>query len=94
MCVFVARLAVPIGVSTSIDACLYYSAFLFITISFYTIVRGTTILWIMIWSFIFKLETISLNLIGVILFFSVGVVLSSLGQFSGDDNSSARDMGL
>ena len=91
---FLARLAVPIGVSTSMDILLSNLSFLFVSVSFYTITKSSSLIWIMIWSFIFKLETISLNLIGVILFFSVGVVLSSLGQFSGDDNSSARDMGL
>ena len=94
MCVCVCvRLAVPIGISTSLDACLYYSAFLYISVSFYTIIKSSGIIWTMIWSFVFKLETISAKLIGVILLFTIGVTLSSLDQFKGDDNSTARDMG-
>ena len=41
----------------------------------------------------FKLETVSLNLILVILLFTLGIVLSSLNQFSSDDDdTSQRDL--
>ena len=81
--------ACPIGASTGLDIALSNLSFLFVTVSFYTMVKPLGLLFTLLLAFLLRLETPSAGLIATVLAIFVGVLLASLGQ--GNDCSGGGD---
>ncbi|KAH9963807.1 triose-phosphate transporter family-domain-containing protein [Russula dissimulans] len=72
--VYVKR-AIPAAVSTGLDIGLSNLSLKTITLSFYTMCKSSSLVFVLGFAFLFRLETFSLRLIGVILLISAGVLL-------------------
>ncbi|KAH9986747.1 triose-phosphate transporter family-domain-containing protein [Russula compacta] len=69
------RKAMPAAVSTGLDVGLSNLSLKTITLSFYTMCKSSSLVFVLGFAFFFRLETFSLRLIGVILLISAGVLL-------------------
>ncbi|KAI0288116.1 triose-phosphate transporter family-domain-containing protein [Russula brevipes] len=67
--------AIPAAVSTGLDIGLSNLSLKTITLSFYTMCKSSSLVFVLAFAFYFRLETFSLRLIGVILLISAGVLL-------------------
>ncbi|KAF8610745.1 TPT-domain-containing protein [Ceratobasidium sp. AG-I] len=67
--------AVPCAVTTSLDIGLSNLSLKTITLSFYTMCKSSSLVFVLFFAFIFRLERFSARLIGVILLITSGVVL-------------------
>ncbi|KAI0790716.1 triose-phosphate transporter family-domain-containing protein [Abortiporus biennis] len=67
--------AVPTGVATALDIGLSNLSLKMITLSFYTMCKSSSLVFVLLFAFLFRLETFSLRLIGVITLIVAGVVL-------------------
>ncbi|KAH9979088.1 triose-phosphate transporter family-domain-containing protein [Lactifluus volemus] len=66
---------IPVAVSTGLDIGLSNMSLKTITLSFYTMCKSSSLVFVLAFAFFFRLEIFSLRLIGVILLISVGVLL-------------------
>ncbi|EMD33622.1 hypothetical protein CERSUDRAFT_86980 [Gelatoporia subvermispora B] len=69
------RKAIPTGITTALDIGSSNVSLSIITLSFYTMCKSSSLIFVLLFAFIFKLETFSLRLIGVIALIFAGVVL-------------------
>jgi len=67
--------AVPTAVSTGLDIGLSNLSLKTITLSFYTMCKSSSLVFVLAFAFFFHLETFSIRLIGVIILISMGVLL-------------------
>ncbi|EJD02727.1 TPT-domain-containing protein [Fomitiporia mediterranea MF3/22] len=67
--------AVPTGVATGFDIGLSNLSLKLITLSFYTMCKSSSLIFVLFFAFIFKLEKFSFRLVGVILLIFVGVLM-------------------
>ncbi|KAF8482496.1 triose-phosphate transporter family-domain-containing protein [Russula ochroleuca] len=67
--------AIPAAVSSGLDIGLSNLSLKMITLSFYTMCKSSSLVFVLAFAFFFRLETFSLRLIGVILLISAGVLL-------------------
>mmetsp|Transcript_38110 Transcript_38110/g.75340 ORF Transcript_38110/g.75340 Transcript_38110/m.75340 type:complete len:427 (-) Transcript_38110:330-1610(-) len=74
-----ALVVVPIALATAGDVALSNTAFLFISVTLYTIIKSSSLLWILFWALIFGLEKCSFALIGVCVAISFGLACASYG---------------
>jgi len=79
---------VPIGVGTAVDIVLSNLGYLYLSISLMTIIKSGTAMWILLWSFLLKLEKPSVPLVTVVLLVTAGAWLA-VSDFSSDDAGSA-----
>ncbi|KAH9036786.1 triose phosphate transporter [Lactarius deliciosus] len=70
-----AKKAVPTAVSTSLDIGLSNLSLKTITLSFYTMCKSSSLVFVLAFAFLFHLETFSIRIVGVILLISMGVLL-------------------
>lgn len=71
---YIKRLA-PAGIASALDIGMSNWSFEFITISLYTMTKSTSIIFILFFALIFKLEQCRLSLVFVVLFIAVGLFL-------------------
>ncbi|CAM9259965.1 unnamed protein product [Choristocarpus tenellus] len=71
---------VPIGLTTALDILLSNFAFLFVNVSFYTILKSGSVIWIALWAIVFKFEVATPKLCGLVGFMSIGLLLASWGE--------------
>ncbi|CAM9482436.1 unnamed protein product [Discosporangium mesarthrocarpum] len=71
---------IPIGITTSLDILLSNLAFLYVTVSFYTIIKSGSIMWTALWAVVFKFEPATLQIGGVVTLMSLGLFLASFGE--------------
>jgi len=69
------RKAIPTAVSSGLDVGLSNLSLKMITLSFYTMCKSSSLVFVLAFAFFFRLETFSLRLVGVILLISSGVLL-------------------
>jgi len=74
------RTSIPIGVATALDIALSNMSFLFITVTFYTIIKSGSILWLLFWSWVCGLERLRCVLLCVIVLMCGGMALASWGE--------------
>ncbi|CAL1708093.1 unnamed protein product [Somion occarium] len=70
-----ARRAVPTGIATGLDIGLSNLSLKTITLSFYTMIKSSSLVFVLLFAFLFRLEVFSLRLVGVITLIVAGVVL-------------------
>ena len=76
----------PSGVATAADIGLSNLSYLFITVTYYTIIKSSVPIWIMAFSAFYGLLKLRASLVGVILCIVGGIVLTTLHE--GDDDAS------
>ncbi|KAH9941023.1 TPT-domain-containing protein [Amylocystis lapponica] len=69
------RKVIPTGITTALDIGLSNLSLKLITLSFYTMCKSSSLVFVLLFAFIFKLETFSFRLVGVIALIVIGVVL-------------------
>jgi solute carrier family 35 protein C2 len=72
-------LTAPIGLATAADITLSNFSFLFITVTLYTIVKSGSLLWLLFWGVVLRLEECSVKLMGICFTMSIGLALASYG---------------
>ena len=75
-----AWISVPCGVVTALDVGLSNLSLVKISLTFYTMVKSSTPIFVLGWAYIFKIERITLPLIGVILIIAMGELLTVYGE--------------
>ncbi|CAE6488902.1 unnamed protein product [Rhizoctonia solani] len=70
-----AKKAIPCAVTTSLDIGFSNLSLKTITLSFYTMCKSSSLVFVLCFAFLFKLETFSKRLVSVILLITAGVVL-------------------
>ena len=75
-----ASISVPCGVVTALDVGLSNLALVSITLTFYTMVKSSTPVWVLGWAYLFKIERITWPLIGVISVIAAGEFLTVYGE--------------
>ena len=73
-------ISIPCGIVTSADVGLSNLSMVFITITFYTMVKASTPIFVLFWAYIFNIENITWNLIGVISVIAIGEFLTVVGE--------------
>ncbi|KAF8944944.1 Triose-phosphate Transporter [Haplosporangium gracile] len=71
---------VPCAVAAALEICMANASLMYITLSFYTMIKSSTPIWVLIFAFIFRLEKPRLSLILIIGVIVVGVVLTVAGE--------------
>lgn len=74
------KVVVIIGLATSGDIVLSNLSFTYATVTFYTIVKSGSLMWILIWALVFRFEKLSIQILGVVTVISSGLFLASYGQ--------------
>jgi solute carrier family 35 protein C2 len=73
-------ISVPCGIVTSGDIGLSNLSLVTISISFYTMVKASTPIFVLGWAYLFGIERITWSLIGVILVIAIGEFLTVVGE--------------
>ncbi|GES89184.1 TPT-domain-containing protein [Rhizophagus clarus] len=71
---------VPCAIASALEICMANASFVFITLSFYTMIKSSTPIWVLVFAFIFGLEQPRLVLIFIITVISFGVILTVAGE--------------
>lgn len=79
-----AIVSVPCGLVTALDVGLSNLSLVRITLTFYTMVKSSTPIFVLGWAYIFKIERITLHLIFVILIIASGEFLTVYGEVDFD----------
>ncbi|CAM9303284.1 unnamed protein product [Hapterophycus canaliculatus] len=74
------RTVIPIGLATAGDILLSNLSFVTATMTFYTIVKSGSLMWILLWAVVFKFEAMTLEMGFVVLIICGGLLLASLGE--------------
>jgi len=74
------RAIVPIGVSTALDVGMSNLAFRFVSVTFYTILKSGSLMWLLLWAVWMKVEVFTFKMSIIILVITVGLALASFGQ--------------
>ncbi|KAI0769625.1 TPT-domain-containing protein [Trametes elegans] len=69
------RKAVPTGITTGLDIGFSNLSLKLITLSFYTMCKSSSLVFVLLFAFLLRLETFSFRLVGVIFLICVGVLL-------------------
>ncbi|CDK26812.1 unnamed protein product [Kuraishia capsulata CBS 1993] len=70
----------PCSVSSAGDIGLGNTSFKFITLSLYTMIKSSSLVFVLLWGVVFKLEHLSLRLVCIVLVMTFGVVMMVWGQ--------------
>lgn len=79
-----AWISIPCGMVTALDIGLSNLSLVRITLTFYTMVKSSTPIFVLFWAYIFNIERITLPLIGVILVIAMGEFLTVYGEVDFD----------
>ncbi|KAJ9086545.1 hypothetical protein DSO57_1002674 [Entomophthora muscae] len=71
---------VPCGLAGGTEISTCNAALVFINLSFYTVVKSTVPIWVLLFSFAFRLEKVQARLIMIILVICLGVTLASIND--------------
>ncbi|APA05453.1 hypothetical protein SS1G_09877 [Sclerotinia sclerotiorum 1980 UF-70] len=70
----------PCGMATGLDIGLGNMSLKFITLTFYTMCKSSSLAFVLLFAFVFRLETPSWRLVGIIFTMTVGVVMMVFGE--------------
>eukprot|EP01135_Chromosphaera_perkinsii_P001396 Nk52_evm13s166 gene=Nk52_evmTU13s166 len=73
---------VPCGVASCLDIACSNMSLMFITVSLYTMVKGSSIVFLLLFAFILRVEKPKFVLFGIVVLISSGVVLATYGDTS------------
>jgi solute carrier family 35, member C2 len=75
-----ASISIPCGMVTALDVGLSNLALVTITLTFYTMVKSSTPVFVLVWAYLFNIERITWSLIGVIVVIASGEFLTVYGE--------------
>lgn len=75
-----ASISVPCGLITALDIGCSNLALVSITLTFYTMIKSSTPIFVLFWAYLFKIERITWPLIGVVLIIAAGEFLTVHGE--------------
>ncbi len=78
-----AWISIPCGLTTALDVGLSNLSLKYITLTFYTMVKSSTPIFVLFWAWLFKIERITWSLIGVILVIAAGELMTVYGEDDG-----------
>jgi len=73
---------IPIGMCTAVDVAFSNLSFMFISVTFYTILKSGALIWILVWAVILRLEPLTGEIVAICGLVSMGVSLASYGEAS------------
>ncbi|KAF9560062.1 Triose-phosphate Transporter [Mortierella alpina] len=71
---------VPCAVAAALEICMANASLMYITLSFYTMIKSSTPIWVLVFAFFFGLEKPRMSLILIIAVIVIGVVLTVAGE--------------
>ncbi|KAI8983153.1 triose-phosphate transporter family-domain-containing protein [Pilobolus umbonatus] len=71
---------IPCGVAAAVEICCSNAALVYITLSFYTMVKSSTPIWVLLFAFVFGFEKPRILLIAIIMVMVTGVILTVEGE--------------
>ncbi|KAF9206399.1 Triose-phosphate Transporter, partial [Haplosporangium sp. Z 27] len=71
---------VPCAIAAALEICMANASLMYITLSFYTMIKSSTPIWVLVFAFFFKLEKPRWSLILIIGVIVTGVVLTVAGE--------------
>ncbi|CAH1764762.1 12295_t:CDS:2 [Entrophospora sp. SA101] len=71
---------IPCAVAAALEICMANASLVYITLSFYTMVKSSTPVWVLLFAFLFHLEQPRILLVLIITVISVGVILTVAGE--------------
>ncbi|KAG9298434.1 hypothetical protein G9A89_008698 [Geosiphon pyriformis] len=71
---------IPTAIAAALEISTSNASLVFITLTFYTMVKSSAPIWVLCFAFLFRLEQVRLSLIGIILVISFGVILTVAGE--------------
>ncbi|KAG0244797.1 Triose-phosphate Transporter [Actinomortierella wolfii] len=71
---------VPCAVAAALEICMANASLMYITLSFYTMIKSSTPIWVLLFAFLFRLEKPRPSLILIIFVIVIGVVLTVAGE--------------
>ncbi|KAF9964207.1 Triose-phosphate Transporter [Mortierella alpina] len=71
---------VPCAVAAALEICMANASLMYITLSFYTMIKSSTPIWVLVFAFSFGLEKPRMSLILIIAVIVVGVILTVAGE--------------
>eukprot|EP00002_Diphylleia_rotans_P035451 TRINITY_DN7736_c0_g1_i2.p1 TRINITY_DN7736_c0_g1~~TRINITY_DN7736_c0_g1_i2.p1 ORF type:complete len:397 (-),score=74.73 TRINITY_DN7736_c0_g1_i2:213-1403(-) len=71
---------VPVGIFAGADIALSNISLLYITVTLYTMVKAGIIVWVLMFSFAFRLEKPTFKLVAIIIFVVAGILLATYGD--------------
>ncbi|KAG0268157.1 Triose-phosphate Transporter [Actinomortierella ambigua] len=71
---------VPCAVAAALEICMANASLMYITLSFYTMIKSSTPIWVLLFAFLFRLEKPRPSLIMIIFVIVIGVVLTVAGE--------------
>lgn len=75
-----ASISIPCGLVTALDVGLSNLSLVTITITFYTMVKSSTPIFVLGWAYVFGIENITWRLVGVIIVIAAGEFLTVVGE--------------
>ncbi|KAI9199612.1 triose-phosphate transporter family-domain-containing protein [Polychytrium aggregatum] len=75
---------VPTGLCTALDIVMSNASLHYISLSFYTMIKSSVPVWVLMFAFLFGLEKIRLSLIAIIMIIVFGVVITIAGEIKYD----------
>ena len=88
------RFAVPVGASTALDIACSNLALIFITVSFYTVAKSSTLAWTLVWAVALRLEPCRLRTLVLVSLIIFGLVLATEGERRGSAGFSVPGFAL
>ncbi|KAH8059059.1 hypothetical protein JL722_5610 [Aureococcus anophagefferens] len=73
----------PVGASTALDIACSNLALIFITVSFYTVAKSSTLAWTLVWAVALRLEPCRLRTLVLVSLIILGLVLATEGERKG-----------
>ncbi|KAF9327069.1 Triose-phosphate Transporter [Podila minutissima] len=71
---------VPCAIAAALEICMANASLMYITLSFYTMIKSSTPIWVLVFAFFFRLEKPRMSLILIIGVIVTGVVLTVAGE--------------
>ncbi|CAJ0639060.1 2610_t:CDS:2 [Entrophospora sp. SA101] len=71
---------IPCAVAAALEICMANASLVYVTLSFYTMVKSSTPIWVLLFAFLFHLEQPRILLILIITVMSIGVILTVAGE--------------
>ncbi|KAG0026938.1 Triose-phosphate Transporter [Podila clonocystis] len=71
---------VPCAIAAALEICMANASLMYITLSFYTMIKSSTPIWVLVFAFFFRLEKPRMSLIVIIGVIVIGVVLTVAGE--------------
>jgi len=72
--------AVPVGTATALDVAASNASYLYVSVTFYTIVKSTSLIFTLMFAILYKLQPCSFSLIGSVTVIGAGVAMASFGD--------------